>query len=105
MIDLWLIIIALLNTLLLLLFDKKFPYNPKERKLFFLHIDSGLTFVYTLASDFLLSMIIAHSMQFMDVKENIILWIICGIHIVADIFILTDRIKCQRRRNSHESVE
>lgn len=38
-------------------------------------------------------MTIAHSMQLMNVKENIILWIICSIHIVADIFIVTDRIK------------
>lgn len=50
-------------------------------------------------------MTIAHSMQLMNVKENIILWIICSIHIVADIFIVTVRIKYQRHRNSHEYVE
>lgn len=50
MIDLWLIIIASLNTLLLFLLNKKFPYNSdgeEKRKLFSLHIDDGLAFINT----------------------------------------------------------
>lgn len=95
MIDLWLIIIALLNTLLLFLFNKKYPFNSEtKRKIFSLHIDNGLTFINTLSSDFLLSMIFAHLLLFISIVENIVLWIICGIHILTDVLIVINRIKC-----------
>lgn len=96
MIDLWLIIIALLNTLLLFLFNKKFPYNSRsdKRKIFSLHIDDGLAFINALSRDFLLSMIFTHLLLFIGVVENIVLWVICGIHVVVDIIIVINRIKC-----------
>lgn len=97
MIDLWLIIIASLNTLLLFLLNKKFPYNAEggeKQKLFSLHIDDGLAFINTLSRDFLLSMIFTHLLLFMGTVENIVLWIICGIHIVIDIIIVINHIKC-----------
>lgn len=97
MIDLWLIIIASSNTLLLFLLNKKIPHGPeggKKRKLFSLHIDDGLAFIDTLSRDFLLSMIFTHLLLFTGIVENIVLWIICGIHIVMDIIIVINRIKC-----------
>lgn len=97
MIDLWLIVIASLNTLLLFLLNKKFPYNSngeKKRKIFSLHIDDGLAFINTLSRDFLLSMIFTHLLLFIGIVENIVLWIICGIYIVVDIILVINRIKC-----------
>lgn len=96
MIDLWLIIVALLNTLLLFLFDKKIPYNPgsEKRKIFSLHIDDGLDFIKTFSKDFFLSMIFTRLLLLIGIVENIVLWIICGIHIVVDIIIVINRIKC-----------
>ncbi len=97
MIDLWLIIIASLNTLLLFLLNKKFPYNSGEkekRKIFSLHIDDGLAFINTLSRDFLMSIIFTHLLLFIGIVENIVLWIICGIHIVVDIIMVINRIKC-----------
>lgn len=95
MIDLWLITIALLNTLLLFLLNKKFPYNSEreKRKIFSLHIDDGLAFINTLSRDFLLSIIFTHLLLFIGMAESIVLWIICGIHIVVDAIIVINRIK------------
>lgn len=72
MIDLWLIIIASLNTLLLFLLNKKFPYNSGEkekRKIFSLHIDDGLAFINTLSRDFLMSIIFTHLLLFNSRKH------------------------------------
>lgn len=98
MIDLWLIIIALLNTLLLFLLNKKYPYNSirggeGKRKIFSLHIDGGLDFINALSRDFLLSMIFTHLLLFIGILENIVLWVICSIHVVVDIIIFISRIK------------
>lgn len=98
MIDLWLIVIALLNTVLLFLLNKKYPYNSTQggdgkRKIFSSNIDDGLAFINTLSKDFLLSMIFAHLLLFIGIVENIVLWIVCGIHIVIDIIIVINRMK------------
>lgn len=99
MIDLWLIVIALLNTVLLFLINKKYPYNSTrggegKRKIFSLHIDDGLDFIKTFSKDFFLSMIFTRLLLLIGIVENIVLWIICGIHIVVDIIIVINRIKC-----------
>ena len=83
--DLFLIAMAVANALLLFAFYRILHVNPEAKnKMFYFQFNDGLDFINYLAKDFLFFMILAHLML-------LTLWIAGGLHIVADILIITLR--------------
>ena len=100
MIDLFLIAMAVANALLLLVFCRMLHVNPEvKNKMFYFQFNDGLDFINYLAKDFLLFMILAHLMLFCGL-EGLTLWIAGGLHIVADILIITLRYLRHRQPNA-----
>ena len=62
--------------------------------------NDGLDFINYLAKDFLFFMILAHLMLFCGLEECLTLWIAGGLHIVADILIITLRYLRHRQPNA-----
>ena len=81
---------AVVNALLLLAFYRILHVNPEAKnKMFYFQFNDGLDFINYLAKDFLFFMILAHLM-----------WIAGGLHIVADILIITLRYLRHRQPNA-----
>ena len=92
MMDLFLIAMAVVNALLLLAFYRILHVNPEAKnKMFYFQFNDGLDFINYLAKDFLLSMILTHLMLFCGLGERFALWIAAGLHIIADILIVSLR--------------
>ena len=92
MMDLFLIAMAAANALLLFAFYRILHVNPEAKnKMFYFQFNDGLDFINYLAKDFLFFMILAHLMLFCGLEECLTLWIAGGLHIVADIMIITLR--------------
>ena len=92
MIDLFLITMAIANSLLLLVFYRTLNVKTEARnKTFHFQFTDGLDFINYLAKDFLLSMILTHLMLFCGLGERFALWIAAGLHIIADILIVSLR--------------
>ena len=84
--DLFLIVMAVANALLLFAFYRILHVNPEAKnKMFYFQFNDGLDL------DFLFFMILAHLMLFCGLGECLTLWIAGGLHIVADILIITLR--------------
>lgn len=89
------IVIALLNTLLLLVFNRIFPDNSKGGKWYFsFQTGKGLAFINILACDFLASVILVNLLLLFNMQESSALWIVGGAHAVLDIFIVTGYVRC-----------
>lgn len=86
MTDLWIILTALVNTILLLLLYRMLHVKAKTAKRFltFQFADS-LDFFNHLVKDMLISILLAHLMLFLDMEANCVLWIVIALHIAADI--------------------
>lgn len=92
MTDLFLITMAIVNSLLLLVFYRTLHVKAEARnKIFHFQFSDGLDFINYLAKDFLLSMILTHLMLFCGLGERFALWIAAGLHIIADILIVSLR--------------
>ena len=96
--DLFLIAMAVANALLLFAFYRILHVNPEAKnKMFYFQFNDGMDFINYLAKDFLFFMILAHLMLFCGLEECLTLWkcltlwIAGGLHIVADILIITLR--------------
>ena len=83
MMDLFLIAMAVANALLLFAFYRILHVNPEAKN-----------------KDFLFFMILAHLMLFCGLGECLTLWIAGGLHIVADILIITLRYLRHRQPNA-----
>ena len=101
MIDWFLIAMSVVNALLLLAFYHILHVNPEaQNKMFYFQFNDGLDFINYLAKDFLLFMILAHLMLFCGLEGCLTLWIAGGLHLVADILIITLRYLRHRQPNA-----
>ena len=89
MTDMWLLVMALMNTVLLFGVYKELSVEMKSRfKLIVFEFNDNADFFWNFFKVMLLSVIIAHLMLYFGLKDSTVLWIVAGLYAAADILII-----------------